>query len=106
MQSRYAAIQQEDFAEEQPRALPGELNIIDENLLNPRIFDGGMKFPGLNRQLQIVKQSLHQRERQQKQHDWLNINKKTRYFVDLTLPLLQLFFMTLFPWVNVHPNRL
>jgi hypothetical protein len=112
MQQRYGQISLDYFQEELPQTLPDAIQPIDGDLLDPRILGGGVRFPGLNRQLQQVKQRMVHNKRLRGQQGWFgqgtgagrnfsNMQRTFQYVVDLTLPLLQLFFLTFMPWVKV-----
>ncbi len=113
MQERYSKIDLQYFQDELPRSLPDTIQAIDNDLMNERILAGGVRFPGLNRQLQQVKRRIIHNKRQQ---GWFGdrsgasrgygssssrINKAYSYVMDLTLPLLQIFLFTFLPWVSV-----
>ena len=118
MQERYSKIDLQYFQDELPRSLPDTIQAIDDDLLNERVLAGGVRFPGLNRQLQQVKRRMVHNKKlmaQQQQGGWFGdrsgssrgygsnsrINKAYSYVMDLTLPLLQIFLFTFLPWVSV-----
>lgn len=98
--SQYASATLEEFTEEVVR-MPNELNnLIDPQLMDPRILAGGVRFnaeqlgvelprnrPRMNR---FEREQLEQRQREERS-----------YYLDLTMPLMELFFATLVPWYRL-----
>jgi hypothetical protein len=108
LQDKYANIPLEDFQEDFNR-LPADLQAIDEDLLDPRVLGGGARFPKLHQQLLAMKSIVKRNQRvawfynQEQQHQ---AKQRQGLFsmsvlIDLTRPLLQLFLLTLLPWIAV-----
>lgn len=108
--SKYA--QEMMFLEELPR-LPQGMDPVNHDLMDPRILDGSVKFDKFDKHLLELKGHFRRRERMastvgnylwQRRSD--NENQSTggwwNLTLDLTLPLLQLFFLSLLPWFKIE----
>jgi hypothetical protein len=117
---RYSSVKL-DYFQEEFHFLPNNLDFIQEDLLNLHIFNGQMKFPQLKKSIKLL--SIYQRKLQKYNQSltgnfwnrlWQWFWGKTmsrgqlegreawQWVLDLSLPLIQIFVLSLFPWYKVN----
>lgn len=112
--NKYLRAELVDFEPEIPRLRVEGVQPIDAQLLEERVLLGGVKFKKLDKHLLSMKSQMQWRKHYGR---WIteqgHHTNNTRlgqqgstfgYILDLTLPLLQLFLLSLFPWMVLPPT--
>ena len=81
--------------------MPNELNnLIDPQLMDPRILAGGVRFTAEQMGIELPRQRarMNRYEREQLAQ---RQREEQSYLLDLTMPLLELFFASMVPWYRL-----
>ena len=99
---KYKDINLEDFLPEFPR-FPNDLNPIAPQLMDPRILEAGA---GMRFDLHLLEEQLNINNNGNNDINVFDArhNRDNRYFLDLRMPLMDLFIASIFPWYNVRSS--
>jgi hypothetical protein len=106
----YSSAKLEDFSEETPR-MPNEVNnLVEPQLMDPRILAGGVRFDNAAMGLVLPNNRQRRKNRHEQQQEQLAIQRQIASesdVLDLRLPLMELFLASLVPWwrVSQRPDR-
>eukprot|EP01039_Chlorochromonas_danica_P001910 gene1910-2088_t len=98
--AKYGIVDREEFMDQVPR-FPEGVQPVDDQLADPQVLAGGVRFPHLDRQLEAHRITSMARSAQTLQQLTASRREEEEQCLDLNRPLLQIFFATLFPWVRV-----
>lgn len=99
MLHQYRKAQLEDFLEEEPR-FPNQMQVLEPQLQDiAHILSGRVRFDAFHKQLQEL--TKERRRGRRKFEDEFH-GSASSLWLDLSLPLLQLFWMSMLPWYRVR----
>lgn len=111
LSSKYLRADLDYFLDEFSQLVPdgGHIQPIDPDLLEDRVLAGGVKFKQFDKHLLRMQQLLRyqkkygRRDQQLLRQQGHEMRGSFGWVVDVSLPLLQLFLMTLLPWMVLPP---